>query len=372
MLVIKLYSSAMNAKNLLLYIIFLALAGRLEAQPVAGIATDCQFTAGPEDDWDWTVTDPVLYDSDEPVFTDPDYIWYRCNYIVDNQQYEAVKSPFTQANMQSVSDLSIPLPVYKDFKAEDGWVLFRREMGEPHFNVPNSNVSNPFFILYNRYRSILRVFFLITSKEDDYNSSRIHISFDKEAQSSFGNSMLATVDKVMRPLDEMTLNRSATGTDSAPSLSAPCVFDNSLPYWIYGDFPIAYDPCMCLFSSSMIVRCKLIKVAQMEFNFLGSTRTIVNTSNPSSSTGVTETINELTNVLNSANSIYKSSSKAISDFDELNTNLVKSTSRDSSVKNAKELATIADLLKFVPYVGAAANLFDYFVKGGNKQRPLRS
>ena len=178
----------------------LLLSGNVFAQNPEGIASNCQFTPGPVDNWNWTVTDPVLSNSSNPVFSDPNTIWYQCSFITESQQYSAVRSPFTYPNMESVRDLTDPLLVSKDFKQEDGWVLFKRMMGEPYFNVPYSNVSNPFFILYNRHRSMFRVFFLITSKDEDYNTTRITLSFDGYPDNN-GNAMLAPVEKVMSAID---------------------------------------------------------------------------------------------------------------------------------------------------------------------------
>ena len=85
-------------------------------------------------------------------------------------------SPFFEptANL-NVFPLTNPQNEPLDFQVADGWELVKK-----NFGTPTTPVSTPYFILYNKYKSILRVFMYI-QPSSGYNSAYIHLMFNNNS-----------------------------------------------------------------------------------------------------------------------------------------------------------------------------------------------
>jgi|GEM_PF-4990249 len=114
--------------------------------------------------WDWTINQPdTLY----PITLG--------EVIVDKPYFDNTTSAFTYMYNGYT---------YPDIKPEDGWVLLLRDFGDP-----DGEIGTPYFILYNKYRGILR-FFIFGSSDNipqsglDYVSARLYMS-NSDANASF-------------------------------------------------------------------------------------------------------------------------------------------------------------------------------------------
>ena len=114
-----------------------------------------------------------------------------------------------------------------DYTRNEGWILMRKDFG-----CTNLPTRVPYFILYNQYRSLIRVFAYFDENELKSGSTFII----KHNSSSFNSATLNFTKELALSSDEYQLNGAADndlGTYSNKNL---------FPKWFYGEFPIAFDP----------------------------------------------------------------------------------------------------------------------------------
>jgi hypothetical protein len=168
-----------------------------------------------------------------------------------------------------------PLPVEdRDYHWEDGWELLYLNLGflpngddvdqtfadswRPTENATNSAFMRPepnhvpYFVLYNRYRSTMRVFANVFAPngnlpEVDYTHVKLQFT---EGQAS-GSGLFRVSNGVDRPLDKETIE---TGEKMISPNQAPADIDE----WIVADFQLSYDPCICQNSSMKDQKIQMI------------------------------------------------------------------------------------------------------------------
>lgn len=167
-------------------------------------------------------------------------------------------NPFVEFNNSNVSGLA-EMPY--DYEPEDGWVLISKRLGDPSGTGPNQ-VTHPIYVTYNRYTSTLRVLVLVTEREDDYSTKAVvFLRWDQSAGSNdIGSATLSHMESPMNALN------SFNSTNTPQEFIRPNQFgSNDAFYWMYADFPIAYDPCVCTRSSKLQVGVQLIDVGEINF-----------------------------------------------------------------------------------------------------------
>jgi len=151
-----------------------------------------------------------------------------------------------------------------DFYPADGWELVKRDFGylTDGTACPN-HYAGPYFILYNKYSGILRVFAAFgtasgtTSGDDGVD---ITLKFMDPDATYPGRSALVYSNALSlntgyaQALDQHSTVIKATASTFYPS-------DNSV--FTYADFPIAFDPCTCLFQSGFQVDFDIISNANV-------------------------------------------------------------------------------------------------------------
>lgn len=90
-------------------------------------------------DWDWTIDEP----HDLFALTKTGV-----------QAFENVRLPYFSDNGPAANDFNSDVPGVRDILPEDGWVLLFRDFG-----TPDRGAVFPRFILYNRFRGLLRLFY---------------------------------------------------------------------------------------------------------------------------------------------------------------------------------------------------------------------
>ncbi|WP_257456854.1 hypothetical protein [Archangium lipolyticum] len=114
----------------------------------------------------------------------------------------------------------------KDMYPQDGWVLAYRDFG-----TPTAAPDVPFFVLYNKYRGILRVM-LFNSRELTYTRFNLELSFKS---STAAGALLTYSDATRAFLNDY----------DATKVESFMVEANSINGWIYGDFMLTgYDPAL--------------------------------------------------------------------------------------------------------------------------------
>jgi hypothetical protein len=171
-------------------------------------------------------------------------------------------SPFFQSNNE---DYMQHLYIFKDYRPEDGWELIKQEMGAP-FDAQSdefiSMIDHPLFILYNKYTGVLRVFVAILKKDGGYTTSSVtlrHLDPGSPLTSVLDLSA-ATKEVPLRPVDEFS---------GVPEMSAILKYRNTDRHWMYADFVMSYDPCICSYESRLIVVVDLVQEAKISLS--GST-----------------------------------------------------------------------------------------------------
>ncbi|MBS1537953.1 MAG: hypothetical protein JST20_09410 [Bacteroidetes bacterium] len=200
---------------------------------------------------------PVIFDWRRPLFD----IRSSLTTSVD------INSPFYEPNNSITNHLYLS----KDMRPEDGWELIKQEMGAPFDAVNNaytSDVDYPCLILYNRYTGMLRVFVAVFSV-GNFDKVEIVITLSKPPGGGFPSVIdiaTSTQQKPLHALDDFI---------PGPELSAITRYLNTNRKWMYADFPMMYDPCICAYPSQMQINVNLISVAKVSLSGT-TTGTIVN------------------------------------------------------------------------------------------------
>lgn len=189
-------------------------------------------------------------------------------------------NPFIDFNNSNVSGLT-EMPY--DYRPEDGWVLISKRLGDPTGAGP-FHVTHPVYVIYNRYTATLRVLVLVTERKDDYDTKAVvFLRWDQSNGSNgIGSATLSHMESPMNALNSFNL------TSSPQEAIRPNQFgSNAAFYWMYADFPISYDPCVCTRSSKLQVGVQLINEGDINFTIdqapQGSPPISGNSNNPSSS-----------------------------------------------------------------------------------------
>ncbi len=358
---------------------------------------------------------PMIFDWTQPYFSvqsnAPD-IRYRA----------ALQSPFFQRTNSITNHLSDA----PDMQSDDGWELIRQDFGyvyQPSMPVDPlglkrttgsgdpAPVGNPFFILYNRYTGVLRVFIAV-GQLSEHSGARMKIyQVEGNAVSPLQSSLLyeSSEAKPLMALDDFV----------RPELNVISRFSNQEGSWLYADFPTTYDPCTCLYSSSIQIDIDLIEEAHVELTgetegtlaSITNNQGELNNDDRSMAFGLTNLIDGGKKAAESFKNTQDMTSKAweainaAKQKDALAKGLGNSTELKGLVttddwrnfynsltpagksiadelfqkydKKKEEVSWLEEILasfsflekplKYVPFVSAAVDVFDFFVGGGKKE-----
>ncbi len=190
------------------------------------------------------------------------------------------------------------------------------------------------------------------------------------ANYAYQSNLLTTNKSPMLPLDKFTRNLNIITANT---------FRNTLPYWLYADIPVAYDPCTCLNKGQIRIEAVLNNNAQVNLDIVGVPRSSpINNNQTNTSTDFLTGFSELGGVVSGG---LKAAATVDGTFQELGKGLQKAFSLDvgqalNIEEDLEELQLLADqgtaFLKLIPQVGEAANavisLVDYFVSGGKSSK----
>lgn len=162
-----------------------------------------------------------------------------------NIVYETVQSPFFDgASNDNIYHLNNP--TVKDFSPGNGWELVVNDFG-----TEDNPVATPFLVLYNRYEGVLRVLVWIQQGLDGYDNAKLTMRYVR--------------GEINQSAALNLINSPTTALDAWPrnnTMVAPNDYINLITgFWLFADYPIAYDPCTCNYSSSLQVRADLIEVS---------------------------------------------------------------------------------------------------------------
>ena len=150
-------------------------------------------------------------------------------------------------------------PAHQHLNSE-GWELLLINVGKYPDNIhPYTSVANkalPYIVLYNKYRSLIRVFVGMgpdCSVSTCPDALSVSLSFNTQVPNNV-NGLLRLYEGNDQALDQKSDISSASTITKAVTEQVR---------WASADFQLAYDPCVCNFPSEIIVNFKHIKTQSL-------------------------------------------------------------------------------------------------------------
>ncbi|MBN2534073.1 MAG: DNRLRE domain-containing protein [Spirochaetales bacterium] len=286
----------------------------------------------------------VVYAADDNPNLDPDWDWRQTYYTVYWNRYQgtptSVLSPF-------YSNVTGGVAFTLDFEPEDGWVLVYRDFGTSKYFV-----SNPYFILYNVYQGLLRVFHLVNSVEN-YTHGGVELFFD------YGSPTTALLTHA---------NHRAWATDNYKNHRFFSITDLVNYHWTYTDFIMAYDPATGNSSkNNSLITFKLLGVEVTDVKIDGSMNLVqqLPKSSIATQTGDVYEFGDLVTDGKKVLGYYNT-------FDKYKNDIKKAADKQDDPKIKAALSNLASswVVKQLPYIGAAVGIVDLFIGGGREKNQV--
>jgi len=245
-------------------LILLSLCVNVYAQcwtlPPLSISTDPDNYQNPEDPtgalkWDWR---------------QPTWFGYRPG--TPMPVYFQIGSPFYDLQNPNVFDLSSLAT--KNYDPKNGWELIKKDFGTSSAPVPI-----PYFMLYNKYTGLVRLFALITSNYQNTKSAMLTLRF-KPSSAKTAGTLSQLADKSF-PLN----NFKGSAKISIPNQYLNGGQGSNNFFWLYGDFNTLYDPCLCKQNSMLNIESFLFSSWDVTLETNGKAETIIS-SDPNALTQV--------------------------------------------------------------------------------------
>ncbi len=290
-------------------------------------------------------------------------------------------SPFWDDQNSNTKPLADVDSASKDNKPEDGWELVSKNlgMGLSQGDAVASVPSAPYVLLYNKYTAKLRIYLLVVqlfsgvANNDASTGGNIKVMFVQgESDYVYQSNLLTTNTSPMLPLDKFTRNL---------NIITPNAFANTLPYWLYADIPVAYDPCTCLNKGQIRIEAVLNNNAQVNLDIVGVPRSTPINNNQTNTTPGYDFLTGFSEVSGKINGGLKAAATVAGTVKEFKKGLGKSgiltsvqyANIDRDIKAFEGLADQGTaLLKLIPQYGEAissiVSFVDYFVSGGKSSK----
>ncbi|MBO9561461.1 MAG: T9SS type A sorting domain-containing protein [Niastella sp.] len=186
--------------------------GNINNLPVCGQYGD----ASGNSNWDWELTD-----KNDPAYCS---MWYA---RTDNSTIlTPMKSPFVDASLTAIDMIS----QQQDFTRAKGWELLRRDFG------CGQVTAYPYFILYNKYTSLLRVFIYRPAGRPEYSGIAVEIAPNLNstypATTAFSDTIQTAPDKYLGSGQNSTFGRGMVSIGQFGGSSQ----------WSLVEFNTSYDP----------------------------------------------------------------------------------------------------------------------------------
>ncbi|NUM30969.1 MAG: T9SS type A sorting domain-containing protein [Bacteroidetes bacterium] len=250
----------------------------------------------------------------------------------------------------------------KDMQPEDGWELLYVDIGTNPASGGNST-NHPKLVLYNKFRSVMRVFVCITGTNSDYNKASVYLSWDGYINGTLiGNANLSAYNSPIDALDDFNESKIFI------SLKKFNQWDNNGAnpggyYWLMGEFPIMYDPCVCNYNSSFNIGARLASTGDLQFNIFESQEKGAKTASSgtpnSTSKGFARSIGYLGDAAKKGNEFEKTLNEVNNALEDI-FGVVHSLTSDSTPFKMPEWA------KQIPKVGVIVGVAEFLISGGNK------
>lgn len=217
--------------------------------------------------FDWGETNGAGF---TPIVLEPNAGWMVPDFIGG---IFTMVSPYQSGGSGHYEYLFEPVKDFqaRDFHWEDGWELLWLGTGfypngEPiaSYNAarifPNASSVNakrsPYFVLYNRYRGVMRVFLNVFAPLGEYENCTVELVF---ANYSNGTGNLSGSLRLLNGLDQ-ALDRPT----SAVLMRSQQAMSVNVDQWMAVDFQMAYDPCVCEHPSKLRINVSAWETLQID------------------------------------------------------------------------------------------------------------
>jgi hypothetical protein len=238
-------------------------------------------TYDPSTTWDWrstTYTVNVRDQNNAPIQLTIESPWYALS-----------------SNNSNVNPFRLENP--KDYEPSDGWVLIQRDFG-----TSANPINHPYFVLYNKYSGLLRIFVAITKVIGTHTAGVITLTYQD------GSYRSAVLENHTTLPGRNALNE--FNNDVEP-VRFPNSYSFDIPYWMHADFVTNYDPCTCNELSQLVFDVKLLTTANLSFTANGTAQTHIDASGKSGS-GARESYAKIgQGIVDAGNSFHKSTQSAL-------------------------------------------------------------
>lgn len=256
----------------------------------------------------------------------------------------------------------------------EGWELVYKDFGQSTTN----GISNPHFILYNRFRGVMRVFYCITKQQSTVTSAMLSVTWNGGKIST----MLESGKSLM---------------NSSKTFSKEIQIDvpNKLPIneafvWQYAEIPVNYDPCTCNSSMNSLGQVTPnVSSYQFGVDFIDRSQSVFefNRITPDSSKVIVakdyvrNTGDIFSQILFAGNYLFGKINAGLTRGNKLEKNITETQNsildgykhiidvsnflngRDTAVLLSKDVKAPA-LFKFIPKIGIAVGFLESFFGGG--------
>ncbi len=143
-------------------------------------------------------------------------------------------SPFFQIDNPRIIDIAY----YQDMLPEDGWELIDYDSGieQPVDKIKNSS-NNPFIMLYNKYRGIIRFFIMLKMKSNPNDGYTTLMNLRGIYESYFSGHSYSSLCNNTKSYNSLDNFNEYTSIYFYP-------YNTDYGYWNRGELDVLYDPAL--------------------------------------------------------------------------------------------------------------------------------
>lgn len=202
-----------------------------------------------------------------------------------------------------------------DYLSEKGWELITVQLGiDEDGNTFTNHANFGFFVLYNKYTSIMRV---LMNGYNKLNSSpnQIAVTLDVYGTDDYGTGTENVTPSLLHDNNQFTGLKNHWSAQKMSSLQS--FSSDLLQSWTYADFYISYDPCVCLYESKFKIQIDLVQSSEVKLtgSLTGIISAVTSPSSGSSKSGFSLNFDDL---IPGSNAVVDATTKAISTYKTIN------------------------------------------------------
>jgi Secretion system C-terminal sorting domain len=270
----------------------------------------------------------------------------------------AFRNTYTPNPFFSNQPLFQNIALLKDYKSENGWETIAYNLGyDNNNNVLLSPPQHAYFMLYNKYRGILRVLVKWSGLTESANRSQLSLEFANGLETNLLD--MASGEKAL-------LSPHTPGVKYSTFLT----YFNDSTNWAYADFKLNYDPCTCLAPNVAALNLKTYLIKESTINITGAINGTI--TSIKSGQGTDKSSGKAWNTINNVGNKFISTSKSIESFVKNSDTIFKKLKDKGITINA--ITKIADAFKenkflkgglaAAPYVGEGLKFVSALFGGG--------